>query len=1837
MKKIWNRIGIWLILLSMIISNGCKVKVEAGNGDTVEAFIKMFRGEELTKDDLKAKRLTAKDAEFFGVYVSNWYVPFYTSIGSETASIREDDEKDKKTSTDTDKSKTISDLVTAVTSGSSLSEGNAKVLVSTAISGIRNNSDVLDVYFSDLYNGKKHKVDALTDCRISLFISAMSGGLHEFLSQMETASPGIFGDMSANDLWNKYNYVYFVSRSTGKTVFDANYKYGGGGRNQMTACQQIFWTCYIETCSNTLDMSRGALAAFDLTPDDFMQEDIADSNIYDDPDDVLERYIKRAGSNCIKNFFDSVRVKVSPYGDIIIDGPNYDYIAIPACVNPYRWDNSYAEKDYVGTAIPMLSAPMLARIGSGVSKGSAKMGGSKGKMHNQTSNTNKDNKKDQRTINMGAKLVTDIPEMKEDEDKYTEQLSGYIGSGSENKVIVETPVRQTQIIQLDDSYAKEKWQSPSGYEFFQNPNRNNAEDKAWDRATMLAIMQICANATDGLGFNAGNISVDYDNGTWQLVNANMKNVMNMRVDNLKEAFTNHKQWETTATKSAKEGYELLNKSTGFMKGSRFKELEDGTSDFYNKIEKDIQGLRQTVQNDVLTPERLSPSKDKDDKDEKDKDNKEDKDKDKKTSTKTPEYTYTTMKFNTKFKGDSNGRDSEIKERYLAFPLIHGINITVTSKNPGDEWLRTLSKDSMAKLQDARIAYRSKNTKSNVYAVYSSSKVSDSEVYGAYCTNGFTGDSLKKIKLDNNSEYHLLTNYVVLDTNGVATDEDGKSNTFNVTQFETSPEAFDDKNRGFYHDEFPEDEDSGLENYHLTQDMASYIYVSYLFAGVGEREEELGYRFSTGYFPTINADALDFDLADNEEEDAKEIALKEWTYYLLHPTEGIDYIRIWGSNKIKGLLTGFHDDMLGTTGIGSMMGTTRYKGFTGLTTCPTLNDTPFTAKMQSWYTTCSWILIILCIIILILGWITNQISATKLIINIVIMVVALLMPVHLLNLTIDTTNLVSSSFYNDKFMYWALIQHQMYNTDIDQAAQSASQSYDTYLRELYKTNSEATKTQGSNSITVRWQAVKKLRSVEYSEEDADTVNGEKLSQYNAGTELLDGILQGAHDGQSFSETSTQYLYRNYIDIANNSRFIYKALTSNFGDELGKEPSTKNWTNADLASAIGDIETNRGYTNEPSNDSKIYLTAPLSSQIIADGFQTENLINTNALDSLDSRVGVSNDAFEFSQKSFNTGAEIAETIENTLKGAKQTPDKTFNPKDYDNKEYYALASYALMSESPYYYFSWYLYGQGLSSEATGGEGYKRLLIGDDNQGFFNMTKEDGTSTDYLKDYMDVEHLFKYTIPYLRMGNSVINKWAEANGGIYTYDNVPTTEGYEEELDLDNPENAELAQQYWNNINVRRLYNLYSSWVDLMDKSSYAKPVTVEASGSKYTIANPMDPYTYPENRPMVFSRAEAEEYGYTDGQLTDVELRIIDFEEEARKSLYELLNYSSFDDSVLNAAASMECLFAFNQAFSDVHIFNDNIAMYPTNFEIKDFSYDAYLRYILANNSADTVGKEGADTTALESMQQAEYGDTLEEKGFYQRIVSKGSIITAFLLFLNTICAQIVLPFVKYVYIIFVAILLVLELIVMAYDLAGDKKFIKRYWRLTIKPLLMFALILMCMSWVINAMMGNVNQTLTGGTTDAIQFGSPDIALLAMFVILGGVSYLLCKMSWKMGKDIVSDAKKVKTGAQGIFLQSLTTWATASSKNLISGISGNIMSRVHQRQDLKYSDSDGSGDDDKKKKTKGNKDDASVDNIQTQNTNKEGQGETESEAKKHADSINERIREQAEKNKKAKGEK
>ena len=957
---------------------------------------------------------------------------------------------------------------------------------------------------------------------------------------------------------------------------------------------------------------------------------------------------------------------------------------------------------------------------------------------------------------------------------------------------------------------------------------------------------------------------------------------------------------------------------------------------------------------------------------------------------------------------------------------------------------------------------------------------------------------------------------------------------------------------------------------VSEQTLSSLYVTYCWACLYSEENKketigkIGFKFNGKAFPDMSNKPIS--LSDMAGIDIQTEAIKNWTYYLLHPTKGFEYVRRLITNKVNHLLLGWHSDMVGTNGVGATVGTTKYRSNMGYVTMPDLSEINWTNKLIQIYNDCIPFFIIALIIIMLFAFIVGALNLQHAAFGVLIFAVFTLLPVNLINGVVGYSNRISQNAYGDKFTYWALVQQESYGSAIDEAANRSgdgSSSYENYLRTLYSANEKVYSNQGSESILLKWQAPKKMASLVLTEADAKSLGG--LNE--VGVKMLNGMLNRSYSGQSYvDDEDAVYMYRSYTDISNFSRYIYDSIRTkkvqgigfpssmySSGYSLPKEYTEilKDWKAGNPDYYTSEYTTSEGFTYP--KDCGYYISTVLQSNIISDALKDSGKLDS--FNSTNKMVNINSDLFNFGLPQFNQNSSnfpdkwSAKTFAATggiSESSKRYTDLASEMSKYTEEDYVGLAVYGLYSENPYYYFSWRLFADGLKSDSYSARGgYKDLLLSKPEGGYFyNTSKVAGNSE--LKDFMDLRSLFYVVIPYMKQCNDMVREWDDLYG-IFVYDGIPTEEGHWDEMTTD-----EMKQKYWHNLNVTRLYCLYCPWVDVMYDCSYSKSETINVMGRRVTIDDPIDPRKYPKDRPMIFSASEMSDYGLNEADLTSVEKKILRCNEQFEDRMYELLNYYKFSDITLNSAAAINCAFVFNNMFSENGIFTENHNIYPQSFDLSNFSYDAFLRLILAN----ATGENLIDASTTEDSGMAT-GDLSGD--FYERLVNRSSTITVIIMLILDVLSVYLIPAFRIFFLVAIFLASVFIVLTSAFRIESSAKFIRKVGMQFFLPLIAFFLTTIAFSLIVGLFIGEGNNKVTE-TGLSISLGDPVVTMLVMIAL----DLILLFVYWKIIKKVLTDirghAKAVGSFIGGVgsaavgFVAGAVAAGAGSAQDRARGVSG-----------------------------------------------------------------------------------
>lgn len=967
--------------------------------------------------------------------------------------------------------------------------------------------------------------------------------------------------------------------------------------------------------------------------------------------------------------------------------------------------------------------------------------------------------------------------------------------------------------------------------------------------------------------------------------------------------------------------------------------------------------------------------------------------------------------------------------------------------------------------------------------------------------------------------------------------------------------------------------SGKAKSYLAGIFASYALAFYNdFGG----KYVVNYAYNKDSFPSVKD--IEVDWSNIEISSASmDAEIKSLIYYFLHPTKGISLVTTWVKNKVSGIFVGWHEDMVGSSDGTSSTGTTRYLGFSGYVTLPTLSDIDWTAWLLNEYNNIVVYLIIIIFIILITYCIVGSMSFQRAIIGVLMFGIFSFLPPLAINASVNCINNVCDDIYGDKFTYWALVQHQTYLDSMNNAIDS--NSFDEYLAFNFEINSDQISSADYTKVKLKWLSPKKMTDISLDNQTPDAFEGKNL---------INGFIRGSMKDQISGETfvdneNALFLWRDYANIYQYMKAAYDTdswytdtLLSKVSLSVSERDLQADSTHPMCYNSIDedgnrvtiyDVFSRRNDDVEYSQKSSIekgftintgvsditnrcftfLLDSETGSTILE---RNQNLLNSDISkditldvdnDFRDQKFGLGSDEFNVSMAMIKAGVENQPPSSDTDYSYKDVwnikGNSEFKKSDLGN--FY----FGLYTESPFYFFTWNIYDQQESNEFSGiigntAQGLNSKLLDmytiNNQQYFYNYSEDSLNGYGEMRDFCNMRALFYYVIPYLKECNRGIQAWSDLYG-TFLYEDVEVkyTNGVAQNFPTTEDTN-EYIYKWWHNYNVERLFNTYTPYVDLMYSCDYAKSETISILGEKYQVLDPLDPTSYfkldntgnlVEGRFMVFSRSEMAYYGLTMKDLTQVEQKIIKVQDAVYKDLLQLANYSNFDNDVLVTSAGMLTTFAFNKEFSQTNPIGTSYTLYPQSYELKAFSYDAYLRLILAESTGEDLMDSGNSTV-----------ETGGKKSYYQRIVENSSITTGIGLIILDLLAVYAIPALKLFFLIAIFFMSVLMIVAAAVKL--EMNIAKTAWESLGSPLLKFIGVSLGLAWVVSLFMYDGSRDITGNTSFTISLGDPVMVILVMIVINAAVLILYFKICKKCAKQLIDFAKAIGTSVGGAVAGSIS---------------------------------------------------------------------------------------------------
>lgn len=245
---------------------------------------------------------------------------------------------------------------------------------------------------------------------------------------------------------------------------------------------------------------------------------------------------------------------------------------------------------------------------------------------------------------------------------------------------------------------------------------------------------------------------------------------------------------------------------------------------------------------------------------------------------------------------------------------------------------------------------------------------------------------------------------------------------------------------------------------------------------------------------------------------------------------------------------------------------------------------------------------------------------------------------------------------------------------------------------------------------------------------------------------------------------------------------------------------------------------------------------------------------------------------------------------------------------------------------------------------------------------------------KDVLDLNHLFNNVVPYL-YEMTLITGGTDGTDGLLGDDIISQSE----------------YTVYKGNL---KSWLFRSNWaIKIAESSTFNREEIIrDAEGNKYKVTTLWDPKAYPDERPMVFSRAQQMLSGLDDSDLQQFELKCIELNEKVADDWIRMINYINLEGmttEVMYREMAVVALLDFNKEFSPSAL-GSNFILYPYTMDIRYISFDSVMRMLMLNVSKNT---------------QYIYNDTM------QTVINNSDIFTAILLLIAAMLCSGVIPFLR----------------------------------------------------------------------------------------------------------------------------------------------------------------------------------------------------------------------------------
>lgn len=748
-----------------------------------------------------------------------------------------------------------------------------------------------------------------------------------------------------------------------------------------------------------------------------------------------------------------------------------------------------------------------------------------------------------------------------------------------------------------------------------------------------------------------------------------------------------------------------------------------------------------------------------------------------------------------------------------------------------------------------------------------------------------------------------------------------------------------------------------------------VYLTYLqWFGILDGKNDFNKHLFSESSDLLNKDAKELFSGTFLTKEEKEQEVLDYTYLMLHPTEGREYrsdmmmnwFTDWMYKTYQNIVYGNAVDSYNTS---SNTGTRSAAGFLHM---DSYQDNFLTSWFMEGYAKYAVVIMGLMLIGIVVVGLLNQKTAAWFVVSIVLMVNIVLVTPMIGEVTPYVANNAVQNMFGTKMTYWAMsesianakLEKEVATTEGGESGLSVT-DYVRMLNVVYL----------DRSIMIRSDISKKIT------EDSTGIINEVQSLASARWLLPTMIRQF-----SASDGSANYVYQPIGDIYDNYSNMYwvynpddrlNVVTSNASTVETIDESEV--PNLDLASKTGRYAGYKDTSaqiieNTDDDDESGYLTYPWQSvsrlkddeNVAHAGFYLiPNLLINDAngdWNSYATNLNVDVDSFR------------AKAIEMEQQASSYNPSKTGAKPNF---------GFLWTTENPGHYFYQLVKDTFGSSKTMSGlagdlQGYYKVstVTGDEERQSFMHYRDTGD----IRDFLDMEELFTNVIPYmysvqlLACGtdgtNGVLGDTKMSNYGLYE-------ENYKSWL-------------------------FRSNWVTkLMEDKDLTRPMKIGLeTGEKVTVENPMLPSSYEDaGRKMIFSEAQLNQSNLTEADLSLAELKILKVNKAVERKWTLLINYVNTADittEVFYRQMAIDALLEFDKEFSPDRLINGTKALYPTSLDLRSISFDSVMKMLMINATRDS---------------SYIYGDTMKQ------VIENSDIFSAILMLLSAFFCSFLIPFIR----------------------------------------------------------------------------------------------------------------------------------------------------------------------------------------------------------------------------------